>query len=148
MLHSQLTALNDLINEAMARVGMSPRAIADDVMPLAFPLSLPNLQAEGGEGLFRDGLVRHIKRVLDRPTTADQRDLSEIDGSFGALVERLPKRVFFVPSLDAFVWIGDLIQNPPQLDEARKFTRMKGEETLATAAALDQLYAAVIEAAG
>jgi len=148
MLHSQLGALNDLIVESMSRVGMTPSGIADDVLPLAFPLSLPSLQAEGGEGLLRDGLVRHIKRVLDRPAaTPAQRDFSELDFAFGAIVDRLPKRVFFVPSRNVFVWIVDLINDPALLDEARLFTRKKGEETIATAVLLDQLYAAVIEAA-
>jgi len=147
MLTDQQRILRELIAEAVGRVGRSATKIADDVLPRAFRRSLPELEIEGGARILRQGLVAFIKPLLDEAEPDDrQLDFGDVDEAFHAIVSRLPKRVFFVPSLGLYVPISDLIDEPERLDEARRFTRQKGEETLATADILDQLYAAVIDA--
>ncbi|UPT53150.1 hypothetical protein [Synechococcus phage Ssp-JY42] len=147
MLNDQIATLNTLVWEIVSKLGArSAPPVADAVMPLAFARSLPELEQEGGVRFLRDGLIKHIKDLFSRSVPEEQQDLAEIDPSFGELVARLPKESFFVPSLDAHLSVARLIAEPNLLDEARRFTRQKGLETLATADALDQLYAAVVEA--
>jgi hypothetical protein len=48
-----------------------------------------------------------------------------------------------VESADEYVDVPSLIAEPALLNDARKFMRRKGEECLAEAKILDELYAAV-----
>lgn len=148
MLSDQQRLLRELIWEAVGRVGRSATRVADDVLPRAFPRSVPELEQEGGLKIMRTGLIQYIKPIIDAPEPSEEQiDLAEIDPSFGEIVKRLPKNSFFVPSRDEYLPVALLIAEPALLDEARKFTRQKGLETLATADTLDQLYAAVMDAA-
>lgn len=129
---------------AAREVGMSAPRVTDKIIRDVFPGTTEAASKEGADLIFRRGVIGYVKYALRRPTAdLNQIDMATIDKSFAAIVEKLKRPSFTVPSLSGEVAVADLIRNPDWLDEARKYWRQKGDETLAQADVLDELYRAV-----
>lgn len=149
MLTEKLQPFYQCVHTAMMEVGNSAPRIADIVIPQAFPETYAAADREGAASMLRQGVINFLTAYLKRNANAPsdtQADFAEIDTAFKSIVGRLHNHSHYVPSLQEHMPIGVLIDNPKWLDEARKFKRMKGEETLAEADVLDDLFHAVTKA--
>lgn len=148
MLTDKLRPFYDAVNEAIAEVGKSASKIADRVIVEAFPETAEAAEREGADKMLRQGVIARVTSMLTKggDDTA-QADFAEIAADFMPIVERLHSHSHYVPLPDVqeYVHISLLIQNPDWLDAARKYKRQKGEETLAEAKVLDELYEAVTQ---
>jgi hypothetical protein len=146
MLHDKLIPFYDAVNRAIGEVGKSAVSIADMVMKEAFPETCNAAEREGADKMLRDGVIAKVKRILTKENENGQADFCEISADFMPIVERLASHSHFVPveGVMEYVHVSKLIQNPEWLDAARKYKRQKGEETLAEAVVLDELYHAVV----
>lgn len=147
MLQKRRAEFSEEVWRASARLDcQSPTRIADDMIGRLFPVTVQAAEDEGATTMFRKGVVDAVKRVLSAPTTdAAQTDFAAIDPAFAAEVRALQRRSYFVEARDEYVSLAELIREPILLDDARRFMRRKGEETIAEADRLDQLYRAVME---
>jgi len=133
---------------AAAHLGKNAPKIADEIIRAIFPRTVIEAEKEGADRMLRRGVIEAIKKILGMAEDNDQSDFRDIDPSFASIVRRLHKAAYFVEAgVDEYVPVGQLIQNPEWLDSARKLMRRKGEECLAEAKVLDELYEAVMEAA-
>lgn len=125
-------------------VGVNAPRIVDHILAELFPATHRAAEDEGALTILRNGCIAEAKRVLrTEPSDGSQFDFSEISPVFQPLVKRLHRRSYFVASQEEEVPIARLIEAPNLLDEARQFLRRKGEECIAEAERLDELYAAV-----
>lgn len=146
MLTDKLQAFYQSVHSAMMEVGNSAPRIADRVIADAFPDTSEAAEREGADKMLRDGVIAFLTNYLKRNANAPmeaQGDFAELCDEFRDIVGKLHNQSHYVPTLQQHMPVGFLIANPDYLDEARKFKRQKGEETLAEAAALDELYDAV-----
>jgi hypothetical protein len=132
--------------------GASPPKIVDRIIEQQYPRTVTASKIEGAYTYFRDGLVAYVRAVLKRGGVEDsddrrQRDLSEIDADFRPMTTGLSHTDYFVPSRGVFVSLADLLRHLDQFDEARRYLRRKGEETIREADKLDELYFAAMAAA-
>lgn len=147
MLNKRRPELNDLVWDAASRVGHNAPKIADDIIASTFPRTHAEAMIEGADKLLRDGLIATVKGILRTSGEPDgQVDFAEIDPSFRPLVQGLKRPSYYAESRGEYVSLADLIAEPTLLDDARKYLRRKGDECIAEASRLDQLYAAVVEA--
>jgi hypothetical protein len=121
--------------------GILAEAILENYCAVAYRAAL-----ECGVGFcLRDGIARAISNTFKKPPAADQPDFAEIESTFGrdavALTKRLAAESHHVPSRNELVPIRHLMSDRALFDEARKYKRQKGEETITQANAMDQLYA-------
>jgi len=146
MLNKKHVELHELVWASAAIVGRSPPKIADDIIGRLFPRTFAEATIEGAESFLRSGLISEINRIVrSSGDDGEQQDFSDIDPTFRAVVKNLKSKAYMVPSLGEQVTVRALIANPAWLDEARRFMRQKGEECIAEAVNLDQLFAAVTE---
>lgn len=125
----------------------APR-IADDLLATYCPESKAATERDGLAVILRRGLVDHVTRILKGANDDDgQIDLSEIEPTYVPLVRALKSKSYYVESLAEQVPVARLIAAPALLDDARRFMRRKGAECIEEARRLDDLYAAIIEAA-
>ncbi|WP_295810311.1 hypothetical protein [uncultured Nitratireductor sp.] len=146
MLTDKLRVFHEAVNAAIGEVGKSAAKIADRVIADAFPETADAAEREGADKMLRQGVIAKITSMLTKGGgDPDQTDFCEIADDFMPIVERLHSHSHYVPLPDVqeYVHVSILIQNPEWLDAARKFKRQKGEETLAEAKVLDELYEAV-----
>lgn len=146
MLTDKLDLFHDAVNAAIGAVGKNAAKIADRVIADAFPDTAEAADREGADRMLRNGVIEKIKTILTKSAAAPaQHDFAEISPQFMPIVDRLQSHSHYVPLPDVqeYVHVGSLIANPEWLDAARKFKRQKGEETLAEADVLDELYLAV-----
>lgn len=149
MLTEKLQDFYRCLHDAMREVGNSAPRLADRVLAEAFPDTYRAAEREGADKMLRDGVIAFISNYLKRTSNmpvAGQRDFVEISEEFRDIVGKLHSHSHYVPTLQQHMPVGFLIAHPDFLDEARKFKRQKGEETLAEADALDELYDAVTKA--
>jgi hypothetical protein len=146
MLTDKLRPFHDAVNVAVAKHGRNPAAVADDVIRKVFPSTIAAAEEEGADKMFRNGVIAKIKRMFSNGPDPEQRDFGDYDPRFLPIIKQLHSHSHFVPSASEYVHVSDLIAEPDLLDEARKFKRQKGEETIAEADILDQLYRAVTAA--
>ena len=149
MLTDKLRPFYDAMNAAIAEVGKNAAKIADRVIGEAFPETAEAADREGADKMLRSGVIARVSAILTKGgSDVDQHDFVEIAPDFMPIVDRLHSHSHYVPLPDVqeYVHIGTLIANPEWLDAARKFKRQKGEETLAEADVLDELYHAVVGA--
>jgi hypothetical protein len=140
--------LTELINDAAATAGNSGPKIADRIIGIAYPETIEAAKREGCETYLRRGLIAHISRYLRRTNaTPTQIDLSDVHPSFQPIARRLKSSAYYVPSIEEYVGIADLIGSLSQLNEARGYMRLKGVQCLAEARTLDQLYEAATDPA-
>lgn len=132
---------------AASIVGRSPPKIVDHILGNLFPVTSRAAEDEGALPMLRKGCIVEAKRVL-RAVGPDeqQHDFEQIDPAFRSLVRELRRPAYHVESVDQEVVVSELIAKPWQLNEARRFMRRKGEECIAEAERLDELYAAVMAA--
>jgi hypothetical protein len=140
--------LSEWVKETALEVGRSAPLIVERMLTELCPNTWAWSQKEGVDSSVRSGLVKTVKDYLkDKTDRNAQMDFSEIEQTFGAHVVEILKRFsslsHFVPSEGEYVPLRTLMNDSVQLDEARKFKRTKGEETLSEADNLDQLYEAI-----
>lgn len=146
MLTDKLQSFYQSVHEAMMDVGNNAPRIADRVIADAFPMTSEAAEREGADKMLRDGVISFLGKYLKRNSNAplwEQCDFAEISPEFQDIVGKLQSQSHYVPSLQQHMPIGVLISDPDLLDEARKFKRQKGDETLAEADVLDELYEAI-----
>lgn len=145
MLTDKLQEFYRHVHAAIIEVGNSAPRIADRVIAEAFPATCEAAEREGADKMLRDGVVAFLTNWLKRNsnTPEDQGDFAELSHEFKSIVVKLHNASHYVPTLQQHMPVGFLIGNHEFLDEARKFKRQKGEETLAEADVLDELYDAV-----
>lgn len=133
-----------------ARLGsMSPPRIADDIIGRLFPATLSAAEDEGAATMLRKGVIAAVKDVLASPGShVAQVDFASINAAFAPTVRTLKRPSYFVESRGEYVSVADLIEEPALLNDARSFLRRKGDECLAEADRLDQLYREVLDAGG
>ena len=148
MLTDKLHVFYQHVHAAMMEVGNSAPRIADRVIAEAFPDTADAAEREGADVMLRNGVIEFLTKYLKRSANAPletQTDFADIAPEFQSIVTRLHNQSHYVPTLQQHMPIPFLIDTPDFLDEARKFKRQKGEETLAEAAVLDELYNAITE---
>ena len=146
MLTDKLRPFYDAVNVAIAAVGKNAVAITDAVIKDAFRETYEAAEREGADKMLREGVIAKVKKILTKENEEGQTDFSDIAPGFQPIVDRLNSHSHFVPidGVQEYVHVSRLIKNPEWLDAARKYKRQKGEETLAEAAVLDELYYAVV----
>ncbi|TAZ20705.1 hypothetical protein ELH77_19050 [Rhizobium ruizarguesonis] len=149
MLNDKLRIFFDLVNKAVANHGLDPKAVADEVMTEAFPETTAASQIEGADAMLRNGVIAFLKQHFKHTPSADPRQLTfDIPELLTPIVAKLKAVSHYVESLGQYIPVPVLIVNPVWLDDARRYKRRKGEETLEEAAVLDELYDAVIDMDG
>ncbi len=146
MQNDKLDLFYQEVHLAMLEVGNSAPRIADRVIAAAFPDTSEAAEREGADKMLRDGVVSFLSNYLKRHSNGPaltQQDFADISDEFESIVRKLSKPSHYVPSLEQHMPVGYLVANPEHLDEARKYKRAKGLETLAEADVLDELYDAV-----
>lgn len=146
MLNKRKSNFAELVWTSAAVVGNNAPAVADRIIREAFPLTISEAEIEGAATMLRVGVIAAVKDVLKNGAVSDDTiDFSEIDPAFGKIARRLKSKTYFVEMRNEYVSVAGLIRDPALLDDARRFMRRKGEECLAEAKNLDELYAAVTE---
>ncbi len=148
MLKETLSHFYQLADQARVKFGDNAPRITDDVIEAAFPETVAASLTEGCDRIFREGVKNAVTKYIRKPSRdTRQRTFNDIDESLLPLVEPLGSVAYFVPAIDGGEYIGvpDLCHDAEALNKARLFMRQKGEETLAEADKLDQLYHAVCE---
>lgn len=145
MLTDKLVAFYQHLHAAIMEVGNSAPRLADRIITEAFPETSEAAEREGADKMLREGVVAFIAQYLKRNSNAPvgTLDFAEIDPSFLPITSKLKNQSHYVQELQQHMPVGFLIQHPHHLDDARKYKRQKGEETLAEAKILDELYEAV-----
>ena len=146
MLSDKLQPFYQRVHEAMMEVGSNAPRIADRVIPEAFPDTAAAAEEEGADKMLREGVIAFLTKYLKRNANAPidgQGDFADIAPEFQSIVSKLQGYSHYVPSLEQHIPVPALIANPEWLDEARRYKREKGLETLAEADLLDELYEAV-----
>lgn len=145
MLNDKLRLFYDRMNEAVAVHGLNPAAVADVIIAEAFPDTLSAAAQEGADTMLRKGVIdflsSHFKRA---PKHHPQQTAFEFPDHVKPIVAKLKGEAHYVESLGQLVPNAMLVSNPAWLDDARKYKRRKGNETLAEADVLDELYEAVL----
>jgi hypothetical protein len=151
MLTEKLRHFYQLVETARGELGNNATRIADRIMSEALPSTAEAAEREGADKMLRVGVIEILKSYLKKDHSlgdVQQHDFADIDPAFSAIIKKLQNPSHYVPSLEQYVHVSVLIVQPALLDEARKFKRQKGEETLAEAKFLDELYSAVLEKHG
>jgi hypothetical protein len=145
MLNSRIADLHEMVWDAATKVGNSPPRISDAIIETAFPRTYSEAKYEGADKILRNGLINEVNRIISKcaPAGAEQIDMAEKFPGFGDIIRSLKSRAYYVVALGEKVPVENLINSPELLDDARKHMRQKGEECLAEADTLDQLYIAV-----
>lgn len=150
MLKEILREFYDLADQARAKFGDNAPKITNDIIGAAFPETVAASETEGCDKMFRAGVKDAVSKYIRKPSAdVRQRSFDDINPAFLPLVERLGSVAYYVPAevgVGEYVGIPDLCFDASKLDAARKFMRMKGEETLAEADRLDDLFEAIFAA--
>lgn len=147
MANDNLQSFYQAVHAAIMEVGNSAPRIADIVIAEAFPATAEAAEGEGADRMLRDGVIAFLKGYLKRGSNfppEEQIDFSDISEEFRSIAKKLSSASHYVPTLQQHMPVSFLIQNPDMLDEARRYKREKGLETLAEADVLDELYEAVV----
>jgi hypothetical protein len=142
MLNSQTNVLNDAVWAAVAKLDtMNTAKIVDHIIEEAAPGTVAAARHEGFFPMLRSGVMAHVRKILGTKIDEDGApSLFDIHPDLAPYASALKRGAYYVESLDEFVSLAALIENVRLLDDARKYMRRKGEETLAEANALDKLY--------
>lgn len=126
------------------RVGMKPPLVANAIIRELFPRTDDASHEEGADNMFRRGVVEAVRQELKRqPAAPSQTDFGSIDPAFSTVASKLKHYAYYVEKREALLPVAELIASPDLLDDARKYLRRKGMETLEEADRLDELYEAV-----
>lgn len=146
MLKETLSHFYVLIDNARQKVGENAGRITDEVMEAAFPETVGSALTEGCDLMLREGVLNAVKLYIKKPPADErQRTFNDVAPDLMPHVKKLGNAAYWVPRLNGgeHVSVPDLIARPADLDAARKYMRLKGEETLHEADLLDELYEAV-----
>lgn len=145
MLNDKLRNFFDLVNQAAAVHGLNAKAVADAVIRGAFPETTAAAEVEGADSMLRNGVIAFLAQHFKHAPRSTPAQLElDIPAPLTPIVAKLKAAAHYVESVGQYVPVPVLIANPHWLDDARKYKRRKGEETLAEAAVLDELYDAVV----
>lgn len=144
MLNKRTANFAEMVWSAAAKVGNNAPAITDKIIKRAFPQTCTEARIEGADKMLRAGVIADVKRILKRGAVDEtQVDFSDMAPEFAKIVQALKSKTYFVESANEYVDVPSLIADPALLDDARKFMRRKGEECMAEANILDELYVAL-----
>jgi len=144
MLNDKLRTFFELVNSAAAIRGLNAKAVADAVIYQAFPDTTAAATVEGADAMLRNGVIAFLAKHF-KHTLADPQQLSlDIPEPLTPIVTKLNSLAHYVESVGQYVPVPVLIANSHWLDDARKYKRRKGEETLDEAAVMDELYVALM----
>ncbi len=145
MANSPLVEFTDAVWTAAASLeSMSAPRVADHIIKSLFPQTVNAAEGEGAFPIFRNGVLVHVRKVLSAKIDEEgQMSIFDIDERLVPTVEQLKRGAYYVQSLDEYVSVSRLVKEVSLLDEARKYMRRKGNETLSEADALDGLFKAV-----
>jgi hypothetical protein len=145
MLNKRTANFAELVWSTAAKVGNNAPAITDKIIKRAFPQTYAEAHIEGADKMLRVGVIADVKRILKRGAFDEtQIDFSDVAPEFAKIAQALKSKTYFVESANEYVDVPNLIADPALLDDARKFMRRKGEECLAEANTLDELYVAIV----
>lgn len=144
MLKSHVHEFNDAVwLAASALETMNAPKVTDDIIARLFPETVSSASQEGASSIFRNGVLGQVRKVLSAKVEDEgQMSIFDIAPALRPAAEGLKRGAYYVESLDEFVLVPRLVRELHLLDDARRYMRRKGEETLAEADALDQLYKA------
>jgi len=151
MLNDKLNTFYHLVNEACVIHGLNAPLVADEIIAAAFPETTSAARAEGADTMLRNGVIAFLAKFFKKTAPATESSGSQlsfmpmIPEPLAPIVARLKAEAHYVESLAEYIPVALLIANPEWLDDARKYKRRKGEETIAEATILDELYAAITE---
>lgn len=143
MLKETLSHFYELADAARQKFGGDAPKITNDIISVAFPETVASAELEGCDKMLRDGVKTAVSKYIRKPgKDTRQRTFDDISPDLLPLVEPLGSVAYYVPSDigGEYVGIPDLCFDKDRLDAARKFMRMKSEETAAEADRLDQLF--------
>ncbi len=144
MLSDKLRLFYDRMNDAVAIHGLNPAAVADVIIAEAFPDTLAAASHEGAETMLRTGVIDFLSSHFKRAPKLDpMQSTFDFPESVKPIVAKLKGEAHYVQSLGQYVPNALLVSNPAWLDDARRYKRQKGNETLAEADILDELYDAI-----
>lgn len=144
MLSDKLSLFYQKVNEAVAVHGLDAKSVADAVISEAFPDTMAAAGQEGADTILRNGVIAFLSAYFKRAPKMDAAQLElDIPAALTPIVSKLKKEAHYVEKLGQYVPVPLLIANPDWLDDARRYKRRKGNETLAEADVLDELYEAV-----
>ncbi|MCO6050875.1 hypothetical protein NGM99_13910 [Mesorhizobium sp. RP14(2022)] len=147
MLNDKLSLFYQKVNEAASTHGLNAKAVADVVLLEAFPETSTAANQEGADAMLRNGVIQFLTAYFKRAPKLDPDQLAfDIPEQFAPIVSKLKSGAHYVKELGQLVPVEMLIAQPAWLDDARKYKRRKGEETIAEAVVLDELYTAVTKA--
>lgn len=149
MLKDVLSNFYVLADEARAKFGADAPKITSDIIAAAFPETVASAEVEGCDKMLHEGVKRAVSKYIRKPgRDTRNRTFNDIDPEFLPLVEDLGSVAYYVPHATGgeYVSVPDLCYDKGKLNAARKFMRVKGEETLAEANKLDALFEAVFPA--
>ena len=142
MLKAKLSDFYEMVEHARSICGESAPLVTDAIIATAFPETVEAADREGCDKMLRNGVLEAVKKRLRTPKASDlQRSIFEIHPEILPYVEPLQSGAYYVPGCAEYCDIAELCEDLVKLDAARKFTRQKGEETLAEAKRLDDLFA-------
>lgn len=145
MLNKRSFDLSEMVWSAALRLGTrsAPR-IADDILSKAYPRTVEEAEVEGAVTALRRGFIADVERIVRSAAGDDtQIDIGDIDPAFQTIARKLKSNSYYVETRQQQETVSSLVSTPAWLDDARKHMRRKGEECLAEATTLDELYAAV-----
>lgn len=147
MLNDKLDLYHQKKNEAVALFGLNASKVADFIIGDCFPETVEAAEREGCIFMLRRGLIQQLTNEFKRADPIEARQLElDFPPAVRDIVPRLKGTHHYVESLGEWVDIRELCQNLAWLDDARKYKRAKGEQVLAEATVLDEIYAALAEA--
>lgn len=146
MLNQRTKNFSEIAWHAAASIGHSAPRIADAIIDKIFPETAAAARREGADKMLRNGVILAIKAVVKGSDDISQIDFSELSAEFGPIVKKLGSKSYYVETLQEYVSVRRLTEDAELLDDARKHIRRKGEECLAEADRLDELYLAVVGA--
>lgn len=139
-------AFREHVLSVMETHGRSVTKIADAIIDEYCPRAYRACIEDGVEKHLRNGVANAVRSIVQDHSKGNnkQHDFAEIEESFGAeiveLVKRLRNDAHCVPSLGVHLTIRELLEDRERFDEARKYKRKIGEDTLEEAHTMDQIY--------
>lgn len=144
MLNDKLRLYHEKKNEAVAIFGMSAAKVADHIIRQCFPDTVAAAEAEGCIYMLRAGLIQQLTNDFKHTAPIDEDQyLLDFPEPIQNIIGKLKGKSHYVTSQGLWIRNEDLFANREWLDDARRFKRAKGEEVLAEATVLDEIFEAL-----
>ena len=130
---------------AIAKFGMRPAPVADAILAECFPETTYAAKREGCDMTLRLGLIETLKKEFKHAAQPDEFEQYsfEFPESIRDIVPRLKGTSQYVEGYGGYIPNKALFSRSDWLDDARKYKRKKGDEAIAVANVLDEIYAAL-----